>query len=183
MRPTLKRRPLLILATIIITIFLAVAVPSARKQTPASRQDKPNKEWLFSIPPTRSKVKDLQIINTRIVRNGTDTTGVAFEILNNSPRPVMAIRIACGDRAISQDGLLYEGNPIVIIEPFGTLSAEMTGELKEGASIVIKSATFQDKKEEGDSLSLDIMRRMRETKRAQRAAAREMRPAERGNSK
>jgi hypothetical protein len=138
---------------------------------------------LLSVPATRSKVKDLQIINARVVRTGTDTAGVAFEIFNNSARPVMAVRIACGNHAISQDGLVDEQNPVVIIEPFGTLSAEMVGELKEGAPIVIKSAAFQDKKEEGDPLSLQMMRQVRQTDRARRAAERQMRLLERGNGK
>jgi hypothetical protein len=78
------------------------------------------------------------------------------------------------------DGLVDEENPQVIIEPYGTLSAEMNGdELKPGAPIVIKSVTFQDKKEEGDTTSLEIMRKVRETKKARMAAARGMRPSER----
>ena len=81
------------------------------------------------------------------------------------------------------DGLVDEQNPVVIIEPFGTLSAEMVGELKEGAPIVIKSAAFQDKKEEGDPLSLQMMRQVRQTDRARRAAERQMRLLERGNGK
>jgi hypothetical protein len=137
---------------------------------------------LFSIPAVRSKVKELEIVNVRIVRGNTDMPGVAFDILNKADRPLMAIRISCGDNAISQDGLEDEDNPKVIIEPYGTLSAEMTGELKRDTPIVIKSATFQDGKEEGDATSLEIMRKIRETKRARIAAERGMPPAE-GSSK
>ena len=105
--------------------------------------------------------------------------GVAFDILNKGGRSVMAIRISCGNNAISQDGLEDQEHPKVIIEPYGTLSAEMTGELKPHAPIVIRSATFQDGKEEGDPTSLEIMRKIRETKRAERG----MRPAERNSNK
>jgi len=128
-------------------------------------------------------VKDLEIVNVRIVRSNTDAPGVAFDILNKGGRPVMAIEISCGNGAISQDGLEDEEHPKVIIEPYGTLSAEMTGELTPGAPIVVASATFQDGKEEGDATSLDFMRKVRKTERAQRAAEKKAQSAERNSNK
>ena len=164
---TSKRRAVLLAVAILFTAALSLGVHSARKQQPTSRQQNPpTKEWLFSIPPVHSKVKELEIVNVRIVRSNTELPGVAFDILNKSGRRVMAIRISCGDSAISQDGLEDEEHPKVIIEPYGTLSAEMTGELRPGNPLMIKSATFQDGKEEGDPTSLEIMRKIREEKRA-----------------
>jgi hypothetical protein len=95
----------------------------------------------------------------------------------------MAVEISCGNSAISQDGLEDEEHPKVIIEPYGILSAEMTGELKPGAPLVIASAMFHDGKEEGDARSLEIMRKIRETKRARIAAEKGTRPAERNSNK
>jgi hypothetical protein len=177
MRSTAKstRRTVLLAVALLLTASLSFAVYSAKKQQPTSQQQNPpTKEWLFSIPKVRSKVRDLEIVNVRIVRSNTDMPGVAFDILNKGDRPVMAIRISCGNNAISQDGLEDEQHPKVIIEPYGTLSAEMAGELKPGVPIVIRSATFQSGKEEGDSTSLEIMRKIREAKRARIRTEREM---------
>jgi hypothetical protein len=179
-----KRRAVLVAVVILVTACLSLAVYSAKKQQPtAQQQNRPTKEWLFSIPAVDSRVKDLEIVNVRIVRSNTDAPGVAFDVLNKAGRPVMAIRIACGQSAISQDGLEDEEHPKVVIEPYGILNAEMTGELKPGAPLVITSATFQDRNEEGDATSLEIMRKIRETKRAQMAAEKGTRPAERNSNK
>src|SRR5690348_12782982 len=125
-----KRRAVFLAVVILLTACLSFGVYSARKQqATAHQQNRPTKEWLFSIPAVQSKVKDLEIVNVRIVRSNTDAPAVAFDILNKGGRPVMAIEISCGNGAISQDGLEDEEHPKVIIEPYGTLSAEMTGEL------------------------------------------------------
>lgn len=180
---TSKRRAVLLSVGILFTAALSFGVHSARKQQSTPQQQNPRtKEWLSSIPAVHSKVKELEIVNVRIVRSNTDLPGVAFDILNKTDRSVMAIRISCGNDAISQDGLEDQEHPKVIIEPYGTLSAEMTGELKPGVPIVIKSATFQDGKEEGDPISLDIMRKIRERKRARLAAERGVRSAERNSN-
>src|SRR6185295_18557210 len=88
-------------------------------------------EWLVSVPRTQSKVKDLEIVNARIIAPGSNMpgVGVAFEILNNSDRPVMAVRITCGNGGLSKDGLHDEDQPVVVIEPHGVLTAEMYDEL------------------------------------------------------
>jgi hypothetical protein len=174
-----KRRTLTLTITALFTASLSWGVYSAKKQQRTSpQQNPPTKEWLSTIPAVHSKVKELEIVNVRIVRSNTDMPGVAFDILNKTGRAVVAIRISCGDNAISQDGLEDGDHPKVIVEPYGMLSAEMTGELKPGAPLVIASATFTDGKEEGDAVSLDVMRRIRETKKARAAAEKAMRSAE-----
>ena len=126
-----------------------------------------------------SKVKDLEIINARIVRAGSDAPGVAFEIRNNSHRAVMAVSITCGGPSITKDGLDDEEHPTVIIEPYGTLTAEMNDELTRDAPIVISAATFEDGTEEGAESSLKRMHAMRAHERARRKAEKEGQPAER----
>jgi hypothetical protein len=152
---------------LVATLLVSVGVSSARRQRLNSTQQRPpTKEWLFSLPAVRSNVKDLEIINQRIIRSGTELPGVAFEILNKSDRPVMAISISCAKSSISKDGLEDEANPIVIIEPHGTLTAEMSDELVPDFPIVITAATFQDGKEEGDTISKELMQKLRARERA-----------------
>ena len=111
-----KRRAVLLAVVVLFTASLSLGVYSAKKQQPtAKQQNPPTKEWLFSIPAVRSRVKELEIVNVRIVRSNTDMPGVAFDVLNKTDRPVMAIRISCGNNAISQDGLEDEQHPKVII--------------------------------------------------------------------
>jgi len=141
---------------VLLLVSIGVGVYSARK-----RQER---RELAAVPPVQSRVKDLEIINPRIVREGTKLTGVAFQVSNKSARPVMAIRIGSGNASISQDGLEDDEHPKVIIQPFGVLDAEMF-EVTRGAPLVILSATFQDSNgsnEEGDKHSLELTQKLRE---------------------
>jgi hypothetical protein len=167
-----KRRWFFLFAvvTLVTITVISAGVFSAKKQQPKI-QDR--KDWLRSTPPVSSKVKDLEIINQRIVRPNTVMPGVAFAILNNSSRAVMAVEVACGEASISQDGLEDEERPTVIIEPYGTLTAEMNGELTPGNPIVITAAIFDDGKEDGDKTSLTFMHKIRARQRAQLKAKKE----------
>ncbi len=160
----LRKRTLFVVSGILITFFIVtVAVLSARWQSPKNKQ---LKEWLSSIPQSGTKVKDLEITNLRVVRQDTDTPGVAFDVWNKSNRAVMAIEISCGKGSIAKDGLEDEENPTVVIEPYGTLPVEMAGELDLGNPIVITAAIFNDNKEEGQKSSLDLMHKIRARQRA-----------------
>lgn len=173
-----KRRSFFLLAAVgmVTALILSVVVMSARKQEPNLQQHP--KDWLVSVPTVASKVKDLEIINARIVRIG-DAAGVAFEIRNNSDRGVMAVDITCGESGISQDGLEDEDNPTVIIEPHGKLKAVMYDELTRDAPIVISSATFADGTEEGSETSVKRMQKLRARDRAKHRLQKEGQPTER----
>jgi len=160
----LRKRILLVVSGILVPVFIvSVAVLSARWQSPKNKR---LKEWLSSVPQSGTKVKDLEIINLRVVRPDTDMPGVAFEVWNRSNRAVMAIEISCGKGSIAKDGLEDEENPKAVIEPYGTLPIQMTGELDPGNPIVITAAIFNDKKEEGQQSSLDLMHKVRDRQRA-----------------
>lgn len=168
---------LLIAAVLAVTaLVVSVVVFSAKRQE--SKEQHP-KDWLSSVPPVISKVKDLEIINARIIRADSDARGVAFEIRNNSNRAVMAVDIMCGEAGISKDGLGDEEHPTVIIEPYGTLTAEMNDELSPGFPIVLSGATYQDGTEEGTEASLKALHRGRAHERARRKAEKEGQLAER----
>ena len=168
MSTTLKPKWIFLCGLILtVSLVIAAGVLSAKRRLRHPAQS----DSSISIRPVGSKVKDLEIINERIVRQNTDIPGIAFEVLNKSNRNVMAIHISCGDASISKDGLEDEEAPTVVIEPHRTLSAEMT-DLGRGP-IVITSATFQDGSEEGDPASVDLMQRLRARGRAQRKAERD----------
>jgi len=169
----LKRKSVLLFAAAIFVTACVIggAVISARRQQP-KKQLHP-KDWLVSIPPLSSKIKDLEIINARIVRPGSEEPGVAFEILNQSDRAVMAVSITCGEAGITKDGLDNEDHPSIVIDPHGVLTAEMNDELTPGASIVISAATFKDGTEEGSESSLKLMRGMRAHERARQKIQKE----------
>lgn len=163
-------------AMAVTALVVSVVVFSAKRQEPKQLHPK---DWLSSIPRVMSKVKDLEIINARIVRAGSDAPGVAFEIRNNSNRAVMAVDITCGQAGISQDGLEDEDNPTVLIEPYATRTEEMNDELTRDAPIVISSATFQDGTEEGDEASVKLMQKLRAHDRAKHKAKKQGQAAER----
>lgn len=156
-----KRRLAFIGFAVLMAASVCVVVISARRQA----KTKP-KEWLTSVPQVGSKVKNLEIRNARIVRQDTDVPAVEFQVWNNSNRAVMAIEVSCGEGSIAKDGLEDEENPVVIITPHGSLSAEMSTELSPDTPIVITAAVFDDKKEEGEKSSLDLMKRVRLRQRA-----------------
>jgi hypothetical protein len=175
-----KRKAFVLAATamIISALVVSVVVFSAKRQEVFSskKQEKKQqhpKDWLSSTPPVQSKVKDLEIINARIVRAGTEVPGVAFEIRNNSNRAVMAIDITCGEAGITRDGLSDEEHPVVIIPPYGTLTAEMNDELSPGVPIVLSGAVYQDGTEEGAESSLKAIHRGRQHERARLKAKKE----------
>lgn len=154
-----KNRTLIVVSGILITFFIVtVAVLSARWQSPKNKQ---LKEWLNSGVQSGTKVKDLEIINLKVVRQDTDVPGVAFEVWNRSNRAVMAIEISCGKGSIAKDGLEDEEHPTVIIEPYGTLPVEISSDLDPGNPIVITAAIFSDNKEEGQKSSLELMHKIR----------------------
>ena len=170
-----KRKWLFLAALVVASIaIVATVVFSSRKQQPTMKDLRNHpKEWLSSIPAVDSEVKDLEIINARIVRAGTDAPGVAFEIRNNSNLAVMAVEVTCGEAGISTDGLGDEDHPKVIIQPHGTLTAEMNDELSPGMPIVITAATFEDGSEKGRESSVKLMKNLRERERASRKAEKE----------
>src|SRR5437773_786359 len=96
-----KRKLLFLFAAVMLVTLSVISVEvfsAKRKGLKRPPQQTPQtKEWLSSIPSVRSKIKDLEIINARIVRPNTEAPGVAFEILNKSDRAVMAVGIICGD--------------------------------------------------------------------------------------
>jgi hypothetical protein len=163
-----KRKWFFLVAAAMVMTALVLSGFSARRQQPKQQHAE---DWLSSLPPVQSKVKDLEIINLRIVGRAGEAQGVAFEIRNNSNRGVMAVDITSGESGVSKDGLEDEENPVVIIEPHGTLTAEMTDELTRDAPIVISAATFADGTEEGSNSSLQSIHRARLHVRPRHAAA------------
>jgi hypothetical protein len=165
-----KRKLFFLIAAVMVlsALVVSVVVFSAKKQE--KKQQHP-KDWLSSIPPIKSQIKDLEIINARIVRAGSEAPGVAFEIRNNSNRTVMAVDITCGQAGITRDGLGDDEHPMVIIQPYGTLTAEMNDELTPGMPIVLSGATYEDGTEEGSESSLKAIHRGREHEKARLKAA------------
>ena len=70
-----KRRVVFATLTILLTASIGIVVFNARQQPNAKHP----KDWLTSVPRLGSKVKNLEIINPRIIRQGTDAPAVAFD--------------------------------------------------------------------------------------------------------
>jgi hypothetical protein len=83
----LKGRWFFIIAAVMLITASVFVIRGTRQQHSGEKQQptKPQstKDWLTSVPPASSEVEELEIINARIVRAGTDAAGVAFEIRNN----------------------------------------------------------------------------------------------------
>jgi len=173
-RQNFRGKLFFVVAAAMLVTASVLVINSKRQKLSGEKQQttKPQstKDWLTSVPPVSSEVEELEIINARIVRAGTDAAGVAFEIRNNSHRGVMAVSIACGSSSISTDGLDYEENPTLAIQPYGTLTAEMNGELTPGTPIVIDAAIFEDGTEKGTEARLGMMHKIRAHQQARHKA-------------
>lgn len=178
-RPSKRRGWLLLCATVTLVTasVISVGVFSAKQQDPKTQRPK---DWLAATPAVISKVKNLEVVNARVVGLGTDAPGVAFQIRNNSRRAVMAVDIMSGESGMSRDGVYDEDNPIVVIEPFGTLEVEMNDELLPGTPVVVSGAIFADGTEEGTETSLKALHRGRRHERARVKAEKAAKAAERG---
>jgi hypothetical protein len=127
-----------------------------------------------AIPTVSSKVKTIEVLSTKLIREGTPGVGVSVEVKNNSEKPVMAIDLVCGDGAVTKNGLTDEQNPIVVIPPYGTTTIEMSfGEMTADAPLVVSAVTYSDGTEEGDAKSLGIMHKIRERDRERIRAERQ----------
>jgi hypothetical protein len=119
------------------------------------------------IPPVYSKVKTLEVVGVKVLDENTPAASVSVEIFNNSDKAVMAVDLVCGEGAITKNGLTDEENPIVVIEPYGVTTIEMTfGAMTPNTPLVISAVTYADGTEEGVEESLRAMHRLREHDRA-----------------
>jgi hypothetical protein len=123
------------------------------------------------LPQITSIIPNLEVVSARIVRQGEPNMGLAIEIRNNSDLPVMAVDLASGLNGLTLNGLHDPENPKVVIEPHGTVTAEMSfSELEKGAPLVVAAVTYADGTEEGDETSLDLMHKVRARDKAKRDA-------------
>ena len=163
----MSRRRIILLIAAVMAIVSVLGAGVLSQRSPSQRKIP------TTIPPVYSKVKALEIVGVKIINEDTPAAGVSIEIRNNSYKTVMAVDLVCGEGAITKNGLTDEENPIVVIEPYGTTTIEMTfGAMTFGAPLVVSAVTYNDGTEEGDQESLRIMHKIREHDKAAIQAAR-----------
>lgn len=154
-RRTLLPRLAVLGAGIVLVSFLVGSAIVTNKRDPQQQQ---NSGLLVS-----SKVKNIEIVSTKIVNGGTSLAALAVEVRNKSNKPVMQIDMVAGDGGVSKNGLTDEDNPIVVISPHGTATLQISfSEMTPGAPVVVSAVVFGDYTEEGDADSLKTMRKIRE---------------------
>lgn len=159
-----KKRFLFPAATLFVIASIAGAVVFSKV-----KQAKPRE-----LPRVLSKIKNLEVLSTTIIDADSPAARVRLEIQNNSAVAVMAVDIVAGDGAIARSGLTDDEHPIVVIEPYGTTTMEMSfGEMTPGAPLVVSAVTYADGTEEGEQESLEIMHKILAHDKAQLRAERE----------
>jgi hypothetical protein len=107
-------------------------------------------EPMRTLPMISSKVASIQIESSRITNEDTRAVGVEIVVRNLSAKPVMAIDLVAGDGAVTKNGLTDETKPIVVIQPYGTTTLNMTfGAMTPGSSLEISAVTYGDGTERG----------------------------------
>ena len=168
-----RRLSVLLIAVVVVGLVIASGVLSKRRES--------QRKAVTNIPPVSSKVKALVIVGTKIINENTPGVGVSVEIRNISDRAVMAIDLVCGDGAVTKNGLTDEEKPIVVIEPYGRTTIEMSfSEMTADVPLVVSAATYVDGSEEGDPRSL---RRMHQTRDHDRAKMLEFRNSQKDKKK
>lgn len=175
-----RRKWIFLFASILISAALISAAGfGAKRQQP--KKVWPKEPRVTSMPSVFSKVKNLEVVRAWIEDAGTPAVRAAVEIRNNSDKAVMAVDLACGEGGITRNGLTDEEHPVVVIEPHGTATVEMTfGAMTFGAPLVVSAATYADGTEEGEEASLKAMHFARTHDRAQLKAQKE-RQAQKGS--
>jgi hypothetical protein len=129
------------------------------------------KQDYVELPQITSIIPNLEVLSASIVRQGEPNMGLALEIRNNSDQAVMAVDIASGLNGLTLNGLHDPENPKVVIEPHGTVTAEMSfSAMEKGAPLVVAAVTYADGTEEGDEASLKSMHDVRAHDKAERDA-------------
>lgn len=168
---TMSGRRIILLLTAVVSVGSLIA-SGVLSQKRVGKDSRP--KAVTAIPPTYSKVKTLEILSTKLVREDTEFPAVVVEIRNNSEKSVMAVDLVCGEGAITKNGLTDEENPIVVIKPYGTTTIEMTfSEMSPDSPLVVSAATYSDGTEEGDELSLRLMHKLRDHDREMIRVAKE----------
>lgn len=157
-RPTLSRKWLLSITIVAISGGITVGVFSAKRQASNGQQKR-----VTQLPEVKSHVPRLSVAGVSVKYPENAEPIAVVEIRNNSPLAVMAVEISTkngGDSgSVGTDGLTDPENLIVVIEPWGTTTLEMSfSEMIPDAPLVISAAIFADGTEEGDRWSLDAMK-------------------------
>jgi hypothetical protein len=160
LRKLLLTSTLLILSSVIATGVYTQASKSQKKEP--ARRPTYDAAKVTTPPEVRSKVKGVEIVGFRLVNQGTPEAVLSIDVTNNRDEAVMALDFVSGKNdysGLSVDGLLQEGNPMVVIPPHTLKTFTwFLGEIMEGETVFLAAAVFSDGKEEGDKRSLDGMR-------------------------
>lgn len=143
----------LALASVIAATTVLVKKKAEANQSKASRTYAARP--VQDLPHAFSQVKGLEISSMSLENQGTPEAAFVINVTNNRDVAVMAIDFVSGKdtySGLSQDGLLDEDNPQIIIPPhsLGTFTWYLGG-IIEGEGIKLAAAIFSDGKEEGDS--------------------------------
>jgi hypothetical protein len=155
---------------------VSLGVLSKIKQEPKhqSRVVALKPERVTTLPAVFSKVKELKVAGVTLLNQGTPQAAVAIDVINNSDDAVISLEFTTGDAndwsGLGIDGFEDPDNPQVAIPTHSLKTFTwFLGEVLEGYPIVISGASFANGTDDGDSRSLDIMRKDRERNRAKKA--------------
>ncbi len=175
------RRPVILaVALLAITSILGSgAYRKLRRQEPKQKTHAAKTlkaDQVKTVPQIVSKVRGLEVSGAAILRQGTPEATLAIDIINNTDRSVMAIEISSGNEndwsSQGIDGMADSNRPQILIPPHSLKTFDWAiGSIMESNPITIAAASFSDGTEEGDTKSLEMMKRSRERSKAKRDAA------------
>lgn len=118
-------------------------------------------ETVTEAPLVRSKVKDLEIVEVKLVDQGTPNASILISFINNSDSAVMSFDFVSGDEKArvgkGVDALLFEeSSGFVAVPPHSLTTFSLSlGAIMQGETVFLAAAIFADGREEGDKRSLD----------------------------
>jgi hypothetical protein len=177
--PTVRRLFLLISLLVFCSLITAVIYSRASKSQKKSK-DQPRTyaaAKVTDVPKVISGVKGLEITSVSLINEGTSEAALNIDVTNKRDDAVMALDFIAGGTTYSGlriDGLLQEGDPLVIIAPHSLKTFTWSlGGIMEGEAITLAAAVFSDGKEEGNELFLEGIKKARvkyqEKQRAEKA--------------
>lgn len=170
---------LVFLGVLVLTGGFTISFLTARQIASTRQQEQKPVISQDTLPKIISKVKNLEIVSATVKPDAASDPIVTIEIKNNSPLAVYYFALTNGTIKKSEygktlDGLDVDGDPHVVIQPYGTKTMDIPLINLDGDyPLVLSAAGFSDGSDDGDASVIERMRDMRARNKARRAAERE----------
>jgi hypothetical protein len=145
---------IVVLATLVATVYLLVVKPGAAEQKKITNRKGPR-----TLPPSvRSLVEGLVITNVRF-EHGDEMT--VYDIFNHTDKEVLSVVVRAADFTLTSDA---DPGTVLIRAGERHVGRIPTDNIKDNTPLVLSAATFEGEKAKGSPKDVDRMQEYRREK-------------------